>query len=100
MKKLIIFIAALICTISTTAQKIICKGNLFIEQPREATAQTRKTDSIFVDKDGNRFPIYKSSKGKLYIIKISKKSGKEYRKYLPCKNLSDSTKKPVKVKNR
>lgn len=84
LRKLITVMFALVCNIVTNAQNVTRKGNMFIEQPR-ATAQAHKTDSIFVDKNGNKFPIYKSVKGKLYIIKISKKTGKEYKRYLSLK---------------
>lgn len=104
MRRIVItVILALVCSMITNAQNIVRKGNMFIEQPREATTQARKTDSVYIDKDGNKFPIYKSAKGKLYVIKVSKKSGKEYRKYITTEKTEDfptsSTKKPVKAKN-
>jgi hypothetical protein len=43
----------------------------------------RQLPYYYQDKDGNKYPIYVSSKGKLYVKKVSKKSGKEYKYYLP-----------------
>lgn len=40
------------------------------------------TKDIYVDKEGNKYPVYQSAKGKLYILRVSKKSGKEYKYYL------------------
>ena len=31
---------------------------------------------------GNSYPVYTSSKGKRFIFMVSKKSGKQYRKYI------------------
>jgi len=41
------------------------------------------TSFTYQDKDGTIYPVYINSKGKFYIKKISKKTGKEYRYYLP-----------------
>lgn len=62
--------------ITTNAQNVVRKGNVFIEQPN------RKTDSVYVDKKGEKYPIYESSNKKLYIIKTAKTTGKKYRKYV------------------
>jgi hypothetical protein len=34
------------------------------------------------EEKGQTYPIYQGSKGGYYIIKVSKKTGKEYRQYL------------------
>ena len=70
--------------IAARAQDVVRKGNTFIEQVD--TLQKGKmynTDYVFKDKDGNTYPIYLSSGGNAFIIKVSKKSGKQYRRYLP-----------------
>lgn len=68
------------------AQNVTRQGKLFIQNPSSSTI---KRDSItltgyyYVTSDGTRYPIYKSSKGKCFIIRTSSKTGKEYRQYLP-----------------
>lgn len=68
------------------AQSVTRQGKLFIQNPSNSTI---KKDSItltgyyYVTSDGTRYPIYKSSKGKCFIIRTSSKTGKEYRQYLP-----------------
>lgn len=78
---LVALIAGLFCAYGTKAQNVIRKGTVF-EQTSNKTEAT-KTQYTYKDKDGNIYPIYLSSKGKAFIIKKSKKTGKEYRQYLP-----------------
>lgn len=40
------------------------------------------TSFTWTDNKGNKYPIYISNSGSCYIIKISKKTGKEYKQYL------------------
>lgn len=64
---------------SAQSVQVIRQGNTFVEKVDSG----HKTAMVYVDKDGNRYPIYVSSKGKHYILKVSKKSGKQYKRYLP-----------------
>lgn len=61
------------------AQHIERKGNTFVQVIDSA----KKTSFTFEAKDGTKYPIYLSAKGKAFIIRKSKKTGKEYRQYLP-----------------
>lgn len=78
---LVALIAVFTVTISGKAQNVVRKGLVF-EQVSKKTDIT-KTNYTYKDKDGVSYPIYLSSKGKAFIIKKSKKTGKEYRQYLP-----------------
>ena len=42
-----------------------------------------KTKFTWEDKEGIKYPIYITKKGACYIIKISKKTNKVYKQYLP-----------------
>ena len=65
------------------AQNVVRKGSTFVEQA-DSTKQTGvKTKWTYVDRNGVKYPIYLSSKGKAYIICKSKKTGKQRRRYLP-----------------
>ena len=44
------------------------------------------TDINFIDNKGNIFEVFKGVRGGLYVYKISKKTGKRYKYYLPKKN--------------
>ena len=83
----VIFIAIYLmffCCAIAQGQNVVRKGNTFIEQKDTVQKpKAQETDYVFVDKDGQAYPVWVSSKGKYFIIKVSKRTGKEYRKYLP-----------------
>ena len=81
-----LFIYFVMFTCATAqGQNVVRKGNIFIEQPTDTASRpkAKKTDYVYVEKDGQAYPVWVSSKGKYFIIKVSKRTGKEYRKYLP-----------------
>lgn len=91
MKKLFTFLLVIIMTIGTiSAQKVVCSseiqevvrnGNTFeVIQKSQSDVQTYLN---WKDKDGIVYPIYITSKGACYVKRISKKTGKEYKYYLP-----------------
>ena len=85
MRRIIVtIILALVCSmITTNAQNVVRKGNVFIEQPDSTKrSYAQQTKYTYQDKNGDKYTIYVSKNGKYFIIKKSKKSGKEYRKYL------------------
>ena len=47
-----------------------------------AKAEDKKTDKLYIDDKGESYPVYLNSKNKPYIIRKSKKTGKEYKSYL------------------
>lgn len=78
-----LIVALILCAaIGAHAQNVVRKGNVFVQQ------DTSVGDSIFTgcyyqDKDGNKHPIFLSSKRKAYCWLKSKKTGKMYKRYLP-----------------
>ena len=42
-----------------------------------------KTDYTYTDSKSNVYPVYLSASGKAFIKKVSKKTGKEYKQYIP-----------------
>lgn len=82
MKKFIIALVVLIIgAVGQINAEVVRNGNTF------ETVQTSQTDVqtpyTWKDKDGKTYPIYISKKGACYIKRISKKTGKEYKYYLP-----------------
>lgn len=64
--------------ISTQAQNtLVRKGNNFT-----VVSDARKTSYTYTDRNGVTYPIYISPKGKAFIVKTSKKTGKKYRQYI------------------
>jgi hypothetical protein len=49
----------------------------------KSSGKETKTQYTFKDSKGNVYPVYLSASGKAFIKKASKKTGKEYKQYLP-----------------
>ena len=86
MKKIILcMLLALFCiTISAEVKR---EGNTFRVEQTTKESDT-KTQYTWVDKDGNVYPVFITKKGACYIFRTSKKTGKEYKQYLP-KNVQE-----------
>lgn len=82
MKKFIITIFAVLLGITASTQ-VVKEGNTFTQTKTEKVTEAKKTQFTYQDSKGNKYPIYISSRGSLYVIKVSKKTGKEYKYYLP-----------------
>lgn len=85
MKK--IFIAAIMLfslTMGVQAQSVQRQGNNFtqVSNPKTSGKET-KTEFTYTDSKGNIYPVYLSSTGKAFIKRVSKKTGKEYKQYVP-----------------
>lgn len=73
--------------ITVKAQEVIRKGNTFEQVSKKKSKEAYKlTPYTYVAADGTKYPIYLSGHGKYFIIRKSKKTGKEYRQYLPNVN--------------
>lgn len=81
MKNFILCLILAFISITTNAE-IKREGNTFkVEQTvKESDTVTKYT---WIDKDGNIYPIFITNKGACYIFRTSKKTGKEYKQYLP-----------------
>jgi hypothetical protein len=80
MKKIIFSLVLMLLGVCNINAEVVRTGNTF------TTAQTvseTQTAYFWQDKEGNKYPIYKSKTGSLYVKRISKKTGKEYKYYLP-----------------
>lgn len=94
MKKLLIMLVLLCVGLTSNAQNYTREGNTFVST-KTVKAEPVKTKFTWKDSKGNEYPVYISSTGSCFIIRISKKTGKEYRSYLGpevsaqiCKELS------------
>lgn len=70
--------------IGAHSQNVVREGKTFTAVQSDSTKSGKytKTEYSYRDKTGE-YPIYLSSNGNAFIFKTSKKTGKEYRKYLP-----------------
>lgn len=89
MKKIIlcILLAFFCITISAEVKR---EGNTFKVEQITKESDT-KTQYTWIDKDGNIYPVFITNKGACYIFRTSKKTGKEYKQYLP-KNIQETIK--------
>ena len=81
MKHLFILLA-LVCSYTLKAQtKVKYQGDVLIPTKPAKKADTRLAQ-VFIDKDSVKHTVYVNSNGRYYIIRKSKKTGKEYKQYL------------------
>ena len=85
MKKLVICITMMLAfSLVTNAQSVERQGNTFTQVSNKKSAgKETKTQYIYKDSKGVEYPVYLSSTGKAFIKKVSKKTGKEYKQYVP-----------------
>ena len=66
------------------AQSVQRKGNNFTQVTnKKSSGKETKTQYTYTDSKGNTYPIYLGTSGKAYIKRVSKKTGKEYKQYIP-----------------
>lgn len=68
---------------NSTAQTVSQQGNNFTQVSNTKSGKETKTKFTYTDSKGKVYPVYLSSTGKAFIKKVSKKTGKEYKQYLP-----------------
>ncbi len=83
MKQFLIILIFLTCgnlqaqTVTTTDGKTYTAT---IKAKQEAKPE--QTGKTFIDSKGNSYPILKSQNGSFFVVRISAKTGKEYKQYL------------------
>lgn len=84
MKKIIVLAACFTLGLSAYAQDYKREGKEFsqVQQVKEKSSN-EKTGFTWKDSKGQVYDIYISRKNACYILKTSKKTGKQYRQYLP-----------------
>ena len=81
MKHLILILLTLMSLNSVAQIKQDSAGN-FYQQKKQDTMIATRTTCTFTDTKGNKYPVYKSQNDKLFIFRVSGKSGKTYKQYL------------------
>lgn len=99
MKKLIFCLFLILSSITSYAQ-VAREGNTF----RATTTQTTKSEGqqtkyTWEDKKGNKYPIYITKSGAVYINRKSAKTGKEYKQYL-SKEIREQIQKELNFKKK
>ena len=78
---IVLILGLLVLSLRTQAQNVVRKGNEFVQV--SVSDSVKKTQYTYKSKDGVVYPIFLSPKGKAFIVCTSKKTGKQYRRYLP-----------------
>lgn len=94
MKKLILCILLALFCITVDAQ-VKREGDTFKVEQTAKTSDTQ-TKYTWEDKEGNKYPIYITKKGACYVLRTSKKTGKEYKYYLP-KDVQETIKRELGI---
>jgi hypothetical protein len=87
-----ILAAIMFCFSLTAFSEVIRTDNTFKTEQTSSTAT--KTKYTWEDKEGNKYPIFITKKGACFVNKVSKKTGKEYKYYLP-KEIQETIKKEL-----
>lgn len=84
MKKFIVSIVMLASVFTSYAgnPSYIKEGNTYKTEKSVGTSDNQKTEFFWEDSKGNKYPIFIGPSGACYIIRVSKKTGKEYKQYL------------------
>ena len=92
------YIIALLVVFSmsiTSYADVVRNGDNFKVEKTTSVNQDTKTKYTWEDKEGNKYPIFITKKGACYVLRTSKKTGKEYKYYLP-KDIQETIKKELK----
>lgn len=82
MKKLILCLFMALLSYTSYAQ-VAREGNTFKSTTTQTTkSEGQQTKYTWEDKKGNKYPIYITKSGAVYINRKSAKTGKNYRQYL------------------
>lgn len=95
MKYIITLLVALLIG-ATSYSEVVRDGDTFKVEKTTSVNQDTKTKYTWEDKEGNKYPIYITKKGACYVIRVSKKTGKEYKYYLP-KEVQEQIKKELNI---
>lgn len=81
-KIIVLFMLMIIGMYDADAQ-VTREGNTFVAEQTSSSSSNTKTEYTYVDTDGKEYPVYISKNGRCFIYRVSKKTNKPYKKYLP-----------------
>lgn len=84
-KRMVVCIAMVLMASGAYSQEVRRDANGNYIQVGKAKSEPKKTGHWYKDSKGKMWDVYVTEKGRLFVIKTSAKTGKEYRYYLPVK---------------
>lgn len=94
MKRILLIVLTALIMSAVGHAEVVRNGNTFSVE-ETSSKEDIQTYLMWKDKDGIVYPIFITRKGACYVKRISKKTGKEYKYYLP-KEVQEAVKKEVK----
>jgi hypothetical protein len=82
-------------TVSSFAE-VQRSGNTFKVESTTSVSNDTQTKYTWQDKEGKEYPIFITKKGACYVKRVSKKTGKEYKYYLP-KDVQETIRKELNI---
>ena len=80
---IVLLIMAVSCVANAQSANFERQGNTFVSKSsRGFKAEPIKTKFTWKDSKGKEYPVYMSSTGSCFVIRVSSKTGKEYKSYL------------------
>lgn len=85
MKQIIFILVSLLGFSVILYHRVLRKKAQHLQVVKKSAKKTSATKTVYTFKafDDKVYPIYLSPKGKAFIIRVSKKAGKQYKQYLP-----------------
>ena len=89
MKKVIVIVGLILASTLTFGQTKLVKdtnGNyVSVKQPKRVI-EDRLLGKNMLTANGDSYPIYVTERGKYYVVRTAKTSGKEYKQYIQLDN--------------
>lgn len=83
MKKIFIAVAMLLSLVKLQANETFVVNGTSYESVKNASQKSEPTATPYTYKSGGKeYPIYLSKSGRAYVLKVSSKTGSEYKYYL------------------
>lgn len=89
MKKLFFLSVISLLSIGAYSQTVVttnAQGNYVAVSTPKVKVEDKDTGKTFTDSKGVVYKVYQTSTGRLYILRKSKRTGKEYKQYLDVKS--------------
>lgn len=78
-----IFLMGYVTAINAQSVKQDAAGNYYaVKAIKDSSGSYRDTGKTFTDSKGIEWPLYESKNGKLFIVRVSSRSGNTYRQYI------------------
>ena len=88
MRRIIILIAILLCSVTMVAQTYkVGKNNELVSVSSPSDSITNVKTKFTITKSGVKYPVWKSKRGKYFIVRTSKTTGNVYKQYLKIESL-------------